>query len=64
MTNHPNRGWRKRAEQAADQWLDTDEGRVLVEVPLAPDPEARRKRVRAAYLAGYRDGRRKPEGPR
>lgn len=56
MTNHPNRGWRKAAEEAADKWAETTEAKVLAEVPLAAERhlEGMVYRLRQAYLAGYR----------
>lgn len=57
MSNHPNRGWRKRADNTADQWLTTSEATGLV-VALGALPEWGRNQhardlLRRAYLAGY-----------
>jgi hypothetical protein len=47
-------------QQAADQWSQTTQARVLAEVPYTgPQADALRKRLRDAYLAGYQDGRKK-----
>lgn len=64
MTNHPNRNWRQRMQQAADQWLQTSEARCLAEIiPYTwPQSEALSKRIRLAYLAGYQDGRKGGDG--
>jgi hypothetical protein len=59
MTNHPNRNWRQHMQQAADQWMQTSMARVLIEVSLAT-LDGLRNRIRAAYCAGYQDGRKKP----
>lgn len=60
MTAHPNRNWRRRMEQAADQWLETAHAKVLAEVPyIGPQVAVLRKRLREAYLAGYQDGRKR-----
>jgi len=61
MSNHPNRNWRRRMQQAADQWLSTDAGRFLSESPLSAAGvyEGLRKRLRDAYLAGYQDGKKR-----
>jgi hypothetical protein len=68
MTNHPNRNWRQRMEQAADQFLESSAGKVLVEVPIdrtkhATEIASLRWRIREAYLLGYQDGRKRDERP-
>jgi len=60
MTNHPNRNWRRRMQQAADQWQETSAGKALAEIPFdLRDPTTLRNRLRQAYLCGYEDGRKK-----
>ena len=59
--NHPNRNWRQRLNNAADQWAVSIEAELLVDTPIgAYNAEnylaAWRKRLRLAYLAGVRDG--------
>ncbi|HSV73523.1 MAG TPA: hypothetical protein VLH79_07170 [Chthonomonadales bacterium] len=62
VSNHPNRNWRRRMEQAADQFLESSAGKVLVEVPLSPGSvQGLRNRIREAYLSGYRDGRKRTD---
>jgi len=66
VTNHPNRHWRLRMQQAADQWQETSAGKLLAEVPFDfRDPAAflagLRKRLRQAYLCGYQDGRKRED---
>lgn len=41
--------------QALAEWLDSSEGRVLIEVPIAPArfEEAMRNRIKSAWIAGY-----------
>ena len=60
MTNHPNRNWRRRMQQAADQWLS--------QFPWRTEPGARmmsesdlREAMRRAYVAGFEDGRKKDD---
>jgi len=49
-------------EQAADQWLQSSHGKVLAEVPyIGPQADALRKRLRDAYIAGFRDGRKRDD---
>lgn len=47
--------------QACDQWLETDHGKLLAELPMDPARavEGWRKRLKMAYLAGYLDGRKR-----
>lgn len=63
--NHPQRNWRRRANEAADQWQDSPAGKLLAEGPLDPERrvEGLRARLRIAYLAGY-DAGRKPREPK
>lgn len=63
MSNHPNRGWRQRMRQAADQWLAGEQAHVLIELPITHGRtvDALRNRIREAYLAGYADGRKRDE---
>ena len=67
MANHPSRAWRSRARVSAEEWAQTDESRVLAEVPMDPvrSIEGMRKRLETAYIAGYgagrRDGKPSPE---
>lgn len=60
MSNHPNRNWRRRMQQSADQWL-SGAASVLYTLPLRNDEPARseglRNRLREAYLAGYKAAR-------
>lgn len=57
--NHPNRGWRGRMQAAADQWL------AEFIAFWAQPPERRelsqrdRELLRAGYIAGYTDGRKR-----
>lgn len=60
MANHPNRNWRARMNNAADQWL----AQWPMERPVPRRPitdEELRILLRAAYLAGYEDGRRRDQ---
>lgn len=56
MTNHPNRSWRRAMHVAADfhlagyRWPEGDGAHVM-------SSEQLREALRAAYLAGYADGR-------
>ncbi len=56
MTNHPSRGWRRRAETAAAAWLarwradEPGSARLLTRAQLD-------ELMRASYLAGYDAGR-------
>ena len=56
MPNHPNRSWRRAMHTAADAHLASyrwPEGEGLQVMTL----EQLREALRAAYLAGYADGR-------
>lgn len=61
MVNHPNRGWRARMRADADQWLTSKHAHVLIQVPISANPVRRAEgmlnRLREAYEAGYKDGR-------
>ena len=50
--NHPNRNWRQRMQQAADQWMSSDAALALVEIPITAGQQidALRYRLRMAYL--------------
>lgn len=61
MANHPNRGWRKRLESGADQWLETDEARELAKP--GKDATERRAKIRAAYVSGFTAGRASVQRP-
>lgn len=54
MSNHPNRGWRRRAITAAEDWLGTFAATIA-----APRQcwDAVRDLARRAYLDGYAAGR-------
>ncbi len=61
LSNHPNRNWRRRMQQAADQFLADQEHLIEQVMPATwyADSEraSLRTRIRQAYLAGYQDGR-------
>lgn len=65
MTNHPNRNWRRRMQNAADQYLADQQHLIDAAMPAAWYAEsergALRTRIRQAYLAGYHDGRKRDE---
>ena len=56
MTNHPNRNWRRAMHSAADshlagyRWPEGSGAHVMT-------PDQLREALRAAYMAGYADGR-------
>ena len=59
--NHPNRNWRRRANEAADQWQQSPVG-VLAEGPLNRAPVwSLRTRLRIAFIAGFNADRKPPE---
>lgn len=65
MTNHPNRNWRARMYAAADQFLESDQGRAIVGQPKDPaDLAARRQAARESFVNGYEAGRASNQRPR
>lgn len=66
MTNHPSRGWRRRAEQAADVRMAEAEtalsgGDPGIRALLSASLMAALRRI---YLTGYADGRQDGRAPK
>lgn len=60
MANHPNRNWRAKMRASFAAWRTTEEGSIVVDMPLRPGGSIE-ERARLAYEAGYRDGRRRDD---
>lgn len=62
MPNHPNRGWRRRAHQAAVAYV-AQRPSPADAVAVALTPEQLAALMHDAYIAGYGDGRKDANGP-
>lgn len=68
MSNHPNRNWRRRLKESADQWSASGEADGLASMRILGHLEQPSRLnqgttllqcLRLAYLAGLRDGERR-----
>ncbi len=57
--NHPNRNWRARMQAAADQWLADLIALWRQGSGVREFSDRDRELLRAGYVAGYADGRRR-----
>lgn len=56
MSNHPNRNWRAVARQQAEQWLQTDTAKFLLEQRVIT-ADGMPAVFREIYLVGFAAGR-------